>query len=244
MRTAMRIKQELTGLLLGLTIALAGCGGFAAKVETELTSKPNARILALGDSVMWWNSPENGSIADVVAQHLREPVVNLAEPGAAISHPDPAMAAEGLDIRAQYRSRDWDWVLVEGGANDLGDEGGARGCQRVLDELISADGQNGEIPQLVQRIRADGARVVALGYYQLPSFGEPDGFCGERLAMLGERIERMAALDPGVIYVAMADEVDPTDRAAYDRDAVHPSARSSARIGKRIADAISNAEAR
>lgn len=225
-------------------LTLGACAGFEEQAATELAAKPDARILTIGDSVMWWNAEQGGSIADAIAAHLGEPVVNLAVPGAAISHPDPDMAVEGLDIRAQYRMRGWDWVVVEGGANDLGDEGGAGSCARVLDELVSADGRRGDIPELVRRIRLDGARVVALGYYALPAPADEDGFCGDTLPALTRRIEVMAALDPGVVFVAMADVVSPADRSAYDRDGVHPSARSSQAIGRKIADVIRNAEGR
>lgn len=225
-------------------LALSACVGFEERVTTELAQKPNARILAIGDSVIWWNADQGGSIADAVSADLGEPVVNLAVPGAAVSHPDADMAVEGLDIRAQYLSRDWDWVLLGGGANDLGDEGDARGCAVVLDELLSADGRRGEIPELVDRIRSDGARVIALGYYELPAREEESGFCGDSLSALNRRVDAMAALSSDVLFVAMADVVSPADPKAYDRDGIHPSARASQRIGRKIAHAIRTAEAR
>jgi lysophospholipase L1-like esterase len=54
----------------------------------------------------------------------------------------------------------------------------------------------------------------------------------------------MAALNPEVVFVARADVVSPADQAAYDRDGVHPSVRSSQAIGQMIAAAIRNAEQR
>ncbi|MBI1264862.1 MAG: SGNH/GDSL hydrolase family protein [Alphaproteobacteria bacterium] len=182
-------------------------------------------------------------MADALAAELGEPVVNLAVPGAAIRHPDPGMAAEGLDIRAQYCPQDWAWVVVEGGANDL-NAARERGCDTVLDSLVSADGRQGDIADLVRRIRADGARVVALGYYQLSDALEDRGFCGDALSVLSDRIETMAALDPGVVFVSMAEVVPSADPASYDRDGVHPSARSSEAIGQAIARAIRSAEGR
>lgn len=223
---------------------VGACDGFEEMAASELAANPDARVLTIGDSVVWWNADQGGSIADAVAAELGEPVVNLAVPGAAISHPDPDMAAEGLDIRAQYRRRGWDWVVVEGGANDLGDEGGVRGCATVLDELVSADGRRGEIPTLVRRIRSDGARVVVLGYYRLSADAEEDGFCGDSLSALTGRIAAMAARDPDVLFVAMSDAVSPGDPTAYDRDGVHPSARASRAIGRMIANAIRREEGR
>ncbi|GGD09866.1 SGNH/GDSL hydrolase family protein [Aquisalinus flavus] len=225
-------------------LALSACAGFEERAEYELSAKPEARILVIGDSVMWWNSDSGASVADGISESLGEPVVNLAVPGAAISHPDPAMAVEGLDIRAQYRDRDWQWVVVEGGANDLGDEGGARGCAAVLDELVSEDGRRGEIPELVRRIRSTGARVVAMGYYDLPSSEASDGYCGKTLSTLTQRIKSMARHDPDVLFVAMADVVSPSNSSDYDPDGIHPSVRSSREIGGRIAAAIGAAERR
>lgn len=224
--------------------ALSACAGFEERAAQELSAKPDSRILVIGDSVMWWNSESGDSVADGISASLGEPVVNLAVPGAAISHPDPEMAVEGLDIRAQYRDRDWHWVVLEGGANDLGDEGYARGCTAVLDELVSKDGRTGQIPGLVGRIRATGAKVVAMGYYQLPSAAASDGYCGDALKTLTQRIESMARYDPDVLFVSMADLVSPENPEDYDPDGVHPSARSSRDIGSRIAAVIAAAERR
>lgn len=232
------------GLAMVAVLTLGACAGFEERAAMELASKPDARILVIGDSVTWWNAAQGESIADAIAADLGEPVVNLSVPGAAVSHPDPDMAAEGLDIRAQYRGRGWDWVVVGGGANDLGDEGPERGCATVLDELVSADGRRGEVPDLVGRIRSDGARVVALGYYALSAHADEAGLCGGTLSDLSGRIETMASLDPGILFVAMADVVSPANPATYDRDGIHPSALSSQAIGQRIADVIRTAERR
>jgi len=235
-------------LALAVTAALSACDGFEEMAATQLAAKPDARILALGDSVMWWNAEAGRAIADAVATALDEPVVNLAVPGAEFSHPDPDMAAEGLDIRAQYRTgggvRGWEWVLLQGGANDLDGAAGPGDCAAVRDALIGAGGRAGEIPALVARIRADGARVVLLGYYALPAFAASDAFCGADLGTLSRRIALLAERDPGVVFVAMADVVDPRDPAAYDADAIHPSVRSSAAIGRQVAAAIAAARAR
>lgn len=230
---------------LAFLFALAACNSFDFEdhARQQIDAAPGARILVIGDSVMWWGLDDAASVSHGISAETGEAVVNLAIPGARISHPDPEATRQGLDIRSQYRPGAWDWVVVEGGANDLGDEGGQRGCQTVLDELVSADGRDGEIPGLVASIRASGAHVVAMGYYELPEFGEPDGYCGDVFPVLSERIAAMAARDPGIVFVSMADVVDPGDRAAYDSDAVHPSAASSLAIGRLVGAAIAEAEA-
>jgi len=236
--------RRLARLDLAIVLMLCSCGDSKEIPSKDRADRPDARIVAIGDSVMWWNADEGASIADAIAGELDETVANLAVPGAAISHPNPAMAIEGLDIRAQYRDHTWQWVVLTGGANDLGDEGAIHGCATVLEELISEDGRSGELPDLVRRIRSSGARVIALGYYELPAVEDAEDFCGDALTTLSKRIETMAALDAGVHFVSMADIMSPDDGSAYDLDRVHPSTRSSRVIGQRVAAVIRETERR
>lgn len=119
-------------------LIVSGCNGLAledllpgdvaeerqADVSERLAAAPDARILVLGDSMMWWGEPGDQSIGQALARTLGEPVVNLSVPGARISHPDTEARGAGFDIRTQFVARQWDWVVIEGGANDLGDECG------------------------------------------------------------------------------------------------------------------------
>lgn len=232
----------LIALLFVGVLSLCGCStmDFSDYAKSQLTDKPDSRILVIGDSVMSWNAQADASIADVLERTLGHSVVNLAVPGARLSHPDANARASGFDIRAQYRPHDWDWVVVDGGANDLGDECDCRRCDQVMDTLISADGARGEIASLVQTIIHDGARVVVLGYYAPPDQGGELRACKDELAELSGRIERLASHSDRVRFVPMADLVAPNDPAAYDPDLVHPSKQSSVAIGRRIAAEISD----
>jgi len=81
-----------------------------------------------------------------------------------------------------------------------------------------------------------------MGYHELPSAASADGYCGDALQSLTQRMETVAGLDPYVLFVAMADVVSPAQLAAYDPDGIHPSAGSSREIGTRIANAIRAAQ--
>ena len=74
---------------------------YAERAAKELADKPDARILVIGDSAMWWNSDNDASVADGLAAHLGEEVVHLSAPGAAISPAGPDSAAERLNIRSR-----------------------------------------------------------------------------------------------------------------------------------------------
>ncbi|MEO1037796.1 MAG: SGNH/GDSL hydrolase family protein [Pseudomonadota bacterium] len=236
-----RLPAFLTALL---ALIVAGCANvaFDEYAAEQLADKPGSQILVIGDSVMWWHRDRRASIGDAIGEGLGEWVVNLAVPGARISFPEPDAIDAGLDIAIQYRRRDWRWVVIVGGANDLAEECDCERCDSVMDQLISSDGATGEYPDLVQRIVADGSRVVVLGYYPPPAAGGDFAACEAELDELSNRIERLASRDADVIFVPMAAVIDPDVESAYDRDLVHPSVSSSRAIGLRIAAKITSAD--
>ena len=121
--------------LLGLTL-LASCGAGPAGRE--------ARILAIGDSMMVWNGLIGQSIPDVLAEELAAPVVDRAVTGARMIYRLPITGAAGLSIPKQYRGGDWDWVILNGGGNDLWFGCGCGSCDAKLDRMLTADGTEGE----------------------------------------------------------------------------------------------------
>ena len=220
----------------------ASCSA-AATEEIAETAAGEPAILALGDSMFEWNVSTGESIPEVIGDVLDRPVLNAAVGGAHFSDATPVDGGEASDIRAQYVRGDWAWVVLEGGANDLHDDCGCGACAKVLDDLVSADGRTGEIPDFVRTLAADGTRVMVVGYYAVPSDAE-FGFdrCVDEVAEQGRRLQAMAAAFEGVWFVSAADVVTADERGAYAQDRVHPSPVGARLIGEHVAATIQHAE--
>ena len=196
------------------------------------------RILFMGDSLLAVHSATGRSVSDAAAAALGEPVADHSVLGARILYGLPLTGAMGLRIGAQFRGGPWDWVVMNGGGNDLWLGCGCNRCDRRLDKLISADGTGGRIPELVRRIRATGARVIYLGYLRSPGMGSPIENCKDEGDALEARIAAMAARDPGVQFLSLAELVPYGDRSYHAIDMIHPSVKASRIIGRMVADLI------
>jgi len=197
-----------------------------------------ARILAMGDSMMAWNSLGGQSIPDVVADQLREPVVDRSVSGARMIYRLPISGAAGLSIPKQYRAGPWDWVILSGGGNDLWLGCGCGQCDRKMDRLISEDTTTGAFPELVSRIRQDGARVILLGYLRTPGRSSPIESCRDEGDELDARLLRLAQADAAVTFLPAADLVPHGDLSFHALDRIHPSPKASRIIGGRVAEVI------
>lgn len=213
---------------LPLVVLLAAC------VETPAAGGGGSRILAMGDSMMAWNSNSGRGIADAVEVELDEEVVDRAIPGAWVTSGGPF----GLKVGRQFVDGNWDWVVVNGGGNDLWLGCGCGACVEMLERLVSADGSQGAVPDLVADLRATGARVVYMGYLRTPGFSSPVEHCGAIGDRFDARLAAMARRDPGVFFIANSDIVPPGDRSFHAADRVHPSVKGSAVIGARVARVI------
>lgn len=199
---------------------------------------PAGGILAVGDSVMAWNG--GAGVPETVGAGLGLPVRDAARSGARVSGRGTGIGAAIPSVGEQWtRNRGaWDWVLVNGGANDLRPACGTAAEGAALNALITP-ALGGPIPALVRDIRATGSRVVLMGYYANPR-GARTGFtaCRPILVRLDARLARLAARDPGVTFVDSEGAIDPADRGHYAGDLIHPSATGSARIGALLASAM------
>ena len=191
-------------------------------------------MLAVGDSVLAWNRLSGGDIPRVAAQATGRDVDNRSVIGARML----------TGIPGQYRDGPWDWVIVNGGANDL--RGGCRctGCDDTLDALVTPDGQGGAMADFARDITSRGPGVVLLGYYGTSVAGGPFAACGDELTELSRRLALLADSDPAILFVDARDAIDPANLDLYARDLAHPSAAGSALIGRLIADAIAAAPPR
>lgn len=200
------------------------------------------RILAMGDSLMAWHGMSQRSIAHVIGRELGEPVVNRSVGGARIIYKLPLSGAMGLKIANQYKKGDWDWVVLNGGGNDLWLGCGCVACDKKMNRLISPDGRKGEIPRLVDTLHKADINVVYVGYLRSPGVGSIIDECRDEGNELETRIEKLANILDGVYFLSLADLVPYGDRSYHGADMIHPSVKASAAIGKAVSNIIRSAE--
>jgi lysophospholipase L1-like esterase len=188
--------------------------------------------------VLAWHAGSGAAVPDIVARDTGRRVESRAKPGARVSASSPGRAEEGFDIRAQYTPGPWDWVMVNGGANDLMAECGCRRCAATLADMIAPDGQGGEIADLVDRITAAGARVLLLGYYAPNARANPFTRCADETRVLNARLAGLARTREAVHYVSAAKVIDPADPRHWFLDHIHPSRLGAERIGALMAGTI------
>ncbi|CUI00423.1 SGNH/GDSL hydrolase family protein [Leisingera aquaemixtae] len=215
-------------LLLPFLILLSACG--------DAVPADHPRILAMGDSLLAWHSLAGKSIPDTVARELQEPVVDRSVSAARILYKLPLSGAAGMNIRKQYTPGKWDWVIVNGGGNDLWL--GCVACGRKMDKLITADGRGGAIAAMLSELRATGAKVIYVGYLRSPGVGSLIEHCRDEGNALEARITRLAAQDEGIFFVSNKDMVPHGDRSYHAPDMIHPSIKASGEIGRKVAEII------
>lgn len=213
------------------------CLGLWACTE-PVPSSGTARIIATGDSMLAWNAASNRSVVDALEQRLGARIVDRSVVGARYHYVLPISGSLGVRIGAQYVSNTWDWAVMNGGGNDLWLGCGCRKCEAQLDRLISEDGTSGTVFQAVQKARADGAKVAYVGYLRTPGQPSVIDHCRAWGDRYEARLERMAARDPGITFVSVADVVPNGDLSFHDVDRIHPSPKGSAAIAARIAAVI------
>ncbi len=193
-----------------------------------------ARILAVGDSILAAHRGRGASIPDIVANRTGHVVTNVAQNGAWVT-PGGGVTT----VPEQRLDGSWDWLLLNGGANDLNGRCGCEACDAVMDELIAADTRSGALVDLVEQARTQGTRVLYVGYARFPE-GARFGFdrCDEELVELGRRVAALAERVPGAWFV---DVSSVTDEAYFVADRVHPSLEGSRVIGEQAARTVSQA---
>lgn len=211
---------------------------FVSACTVTPPAEDGPRILAIGDSLMAAHSISGRSIAHKAGAELGTPVTNRSLVGARMNYALPLTGAMGMSIPKQYHGGDWDWVIVNGGGNDLWFGCGCGACGNKMDKMISQDGRKGTIPGLMNRLRKSGAQVVYVGYLRSPGLGSPIESCRDEGDELDRRLTRLAALDPGLHFLPLADLVPQGDRSYHGIDMIHPSLKASAEIGAMVADVI------
>lgn len=210
----------------------------ASPLWAEPAAPTGPRILVMGDSFLASNRWFGGSVGQRLRKYLDADVLNMPVPGARIIYNLPITGALGMDIRQQYRKGDWDWIILNGGGNDLWLGCGCNKCDRKLDRLIRADGRAGEIPHLVNRLRGTGAEVIYLGYLTSPGLNSPIESCQDEGAVLDARLRVLADLMPNLTYISNADLVPEGDKSFHTWDRVHPSPKGSDEVARRVISVI------
>jgi len=220
-----------------LALFLVVCGLTPTSAQAE-TGKSGDRILVIGDSLIASHSVSGRGIADRLERFLKTPVKDNSVAGARMIYKLPITGAMGLSIPRQFREENWDWVVINGGGNDIWLGCGCNRCDHKINRMITANGRKGVIPGLVSRIRKSGARVLYLGYLRSPGFGSPIENCKDEGDELEARIARLAALDKGIFFHSISDLVPPGDLSFHAFDRIHPSLKGSTEIARRLANVI------
>lgn len=194
----------------------------------------------MGDSMMAFHSLSGQAVSNAVEHHIGEPVTDRSVSGARFIYNLPLSGAAGFNITKQYKSGPWDWVVLNGGGNDILFGCGCSICDRRIDRLISKKATFGVIPGLVADIRLTGAQVIFVGYLRTPGVTSPIEHCVDEGREMDQRLTLLAAQDEGVHFVSLQDLVPNGDRSFHAIDLIHPSAKGSNAIGARIAAIIQN----
>lgn len=240
----MRHDLFLPIMICTMTLCITSCTtGFSPRetpCPVEDTTDEEPSLLAIGDSVFAWRMRTCQTVPDVAANKLERSLRHKAVNGARLTGGEFA-------IVDQYEPGPWEWVIVDGGGNDLNNECECGvDCDRVLDELVSEDGTTGEWPALIERITQDGARVAVYGYFRIDESARYDfDECIAELDVLHARQQTMASLHDDVIFVDARRVVSPESTPeAYAFDNVHPSEKGALLVGELIAQEIAKAEAK
>lgn len=239
-----RTKRSTAELALALCVSvsiLTGCGNqFGVKQsKTIVTRNSTTSILAIGDSFLAWHRRSGRSIPEVIERSIGSKVTDRSVIGARFNYALPITGAMGLNISKQYISGNWNWVVLNGGGNDLWFGCGCIACAATIDKLIAPNALSGKIPQLVSRIRKNGAEVVFVGYLHSPSVFSIVDHCKDENLELERRLSLISETDGGFHFLKSSDIVTGGDRSFHWVDMIHPSTKATQIIGERVAEIIS-----
>lgn len=217
---------------------LVSCGEDRSALPTQ------GRLLAIGDSVLSFHGDDDAPI--LAALELGYAAANESAAGAWVAHPQGRSTAWPVDVRSQYDrapSLRYDWVIVNGGSNDLSRSCACRACETTLEQLVGADGRSGHLPELADRIRADGAQIVFVGYFDVQPWSVTDATaCNSIFNELDGRVRQMAEARDGVWFLDASDVITTDRIELYHPDGRHTSVRGSQLLGRELAELIAEIE--
>lgn len=245
--TEASVRRHSTRLLngaltIGSTVAcllLGGCGeSVPTREHSSVTRASTPKILAMGDSMLAWNRSSGLAVSDVLERELNTQVIDRSVIAARYNYVLPISGAMGLNISMQYRTDDWDWVVLNGGGNDLWFGCGCVVCDQTIDKLITPSAKGGKIPNLVREVRSDGAKVVFVGYLHSPGTFSIVDHCKDDAIELESRLAKLESVQDGFYFLNLAELVPNGDRSFHSADMIHPSRAASKKIGELVAQLI------
>ena len=118
-------------------------------------------------------------------------------------------------------------------------EGDDDECDEKLDEIMTNDNK-GLMPDLINKAKDDGSKVIILGYYGIPEGSEFEGVVLQ-VEILNDRYNEFAEVNDDVYFISLKDIMSPEETPDYySEDLVHPSEEGHQAIGNHIADFITN----
>ncbi len=234
MVVVVRVFLIVLTFLFGWSFAIAG----TANADEPVADSDIARILAIGDSLMAWHTLTGQSIPDIIERELEEPAANRSIGGARLIFKVPFFGDVGMQISHQIIEGDWDWVVMNGGGNDLWFGCGCGECDAKMDKLITSDGKEGEIPRVINQLTETGAKVIYFGYLRSPGVNSMIEECRDEGDELEARVAALAKSTRGFYFLSNSDLVPDGDLSFHALDRIHPSLKGSEEIGKRVAALI------
>ena len=214
-----------------LTLAIMAALGTPITAQTA-----QKKVLVMGDSMLASHRISGRAVSHTIRRATGMKVNDNSVLGARIIYRLPITGSMGLNIGKQFRKGNWDWVVLNGGGNDLWLGCGCSKYDRKLNQLAAKNGSGaGEIPKLIAKIRRTGAKVIYVGYLRSPGAGSPIEHCRNDGDELERRIKAFTNRVDGIYHVSLRDLVPNGDRSFHGADMIHPSLKGSRAIGKRIA---------
>lgn len=192
------------------------------------------KILTIGDSILAWGTPTCTSVSHQIGLHQNDFANVEAISGTQLTRGNNR-------ISEQYFEDDWDWVILDGGANDVNKQCGCvESCEVVIDILSSKDGSQGAMVELVQQILLSRAQILMLGYYPMPAeawYGFEE--CGDELEEINKRYSRIAGRYSNVHFAPLQEVMNWEEYPELlDSDDVHPSTEGAERLGGHLSALI------
>ena len=195
-------------------------------------------VQVIGDSLFGSDADGCASVSTFMSLRLWLQVEDHSEPGATVAGDEsiPKQYVRNPEpVSGQYG--DWNWTVINGGANDIMPYCTENDCDDVLDEIITDSGE-GLIPDLVEKAQNDGSNVILIGYYSVPKGSEYEPVILE-VEIINDRYNEFAKANEGVYFISLKDVMSPEETPElYSDDLVHPSIDGHSAIGRHIAEFI------